>query len=214
MKFSFETIENFDEHIRKSIPNYDLLIKTILRLSDYFLVEQKNVYDLGCSTGKMLIDLNFTNGYKIGYDKSISLLPKVNDENLIFKVVDLECEPLGLSNACIIYSLFTLQFIRKENRLSVLKEIYNGLIDGGAFFYTEKIYSRYSQTQDIFTFGYYDYKKENFSEKEILDKEKDLRLILRPKTFRENERMLYNAGFKIVEPFYKYFNFAGWLCIK
>ena len=37
-EFSFNTIENFDEHISKSIPNYDILINHILGLSDYIIV--------------------------------------------------------------------------------------------------------------------------------------------------------------------------------
>jgi hypothetical protein len=35
--FSFETIENFDDHIAKSIPNYDLLVQSIVSLAPYFL---------------------------------------------------------------------------------------------------------------------------------------------------------------------------------
>lgn len=47
MKFDFNTIENFDDHIEKSIPNYNILIDFIKSISQYFYVENTNIYDLG-----------------------------------------------------------------------------------------------------------------------------------------------------------------------
>ena len=47
-----------------------------------------------------------------------------------------------------------------------------------------------------------------------LDKERDLRKILRPNTHSENIEMLLAVGFKKIELFYKYFNFEVILCIK
>jgi tRNA (cmo5U34)-methyltransferase len=52
--FSFDTINNFDEHIAQSIPNYHTLTEAICDLSTYFMTEDTQVIDLGCSTGKLL----------------------------------------------------------------------------------------------------------------------------------------------------------------
>ena len=210
-KFDFQTIQNFDKHILQSIPNYDLLFESILRISDYFKDNSKTIYDIGCSTGKLLKALDFK-GTKIGIDNSPNLLPK-STNGIKFIEFDLN-NHFKFKNACIIYSIFTLQFLKKENRQDIVNRIYNGLCKGGAFIIAEKTYTQHSIMQDIFTFSYYDYKKASFTEKDILEKEKDLRLILHPNTSSENRNMIYNAGFNTIEMFYKYFQFEAYLCIK
>lgn len=53
--WSFENIsEDFDSHIQKSIPLYESGHRLICHYSDFFLKRDSMVYDLGCSTGKML----------------------------------------------------------------------------------------------------------------------------------------------------------------
>ena len=209
MKFDFNTIQNFDKHIEQSIPNYDILSSSILRMSEFFVQEGKTIYDIGCSTGKLVYELQkkFPNKV-IGIDKSSNLLPK----EPCFVEADLN-NSYDFKDACIVYSLFTLQFLRKENRQKILQDIYKGLCNGGALFLAEKTYAESSPIQDIFTFSYYDYKKSSFSEKDILDKERDLRTILRPNTHGEIMSMLNECGFK-TELFYKYFMFNGYLCVK
>lgn len=74
-EFSFNTIEDFDEHILTSIPNYDILIEAIKSMSEYFMTEGSNIYDLGCSTGKLLKSIKREGVNKIGYDVA-NLLPE------------------------------------------------------------------------------------------------------------------------------------------
>ena len=88
-KFSFDTINDFDNHIIKSIPNYDILFSSIKSISEYFFCENTNVYDLGCSTGKLLKSIN-NNCNKIGYDIA-NLLPK---EEGFYEVVDPQYDPV------------------------------------------------------------------------------------------------------------------------
>ena len=45
--------EGFDEHIDKSIRGYQDLLSDIVSLSRYFVEKETNVYDIGCSTGKL-----------------------------------------------------------------------------------------------------------------------------------------------------------------
>lgn len=217
-KFSFDTIQNFDEHILASIPNYDVLFDSLLILSDYFITKEKTVYDVGCSTGKLLkaLDAKYQdiNDIKfIGYDRSFNLLPKEEEARIEFIERDLNRGGI-FTDASLVFSIFTLQFLDKEARPVLLKKIYDGLCKGGAFIVTEKVYSNYGQIQDIYTSSYYDYKKQSFTEKQILDKEVDLRKILKPNTSEENIAMLEYAGFETVVYFYKYLNFEGYICIK
>ncbi len=78
-RFSFDTIKNFDKHVSLSVPNYLLLQDTLVLIADYFLEDDKCVYDLGCSTGTLLKRLPFK-GKKIGMDNSKNLLPSASDD--------------------------------------------------------------------------------------------------------------------------------------
>ena len=54
--FSFggKTPKNFDSHISKSVPLYELGQDLISKISSFFLNNESNVYDLGCSTGTLI----------------------------------------------------------------------------------------------------------------------------------------------------------------
>ena len=217
-KFSFNTIDSFDDHILKSIPNYDILFGSILRLSDYFLDKNKIVYDIGCSTGNLLRHFAKAEKYcgkMVGIDYSRNLLPENTREfeNIQFLEYDLN-QGFEFVNACLVFSIFTLQFMKRESRQNIIDSIYKGLPEGGAFIIAEKVYHDYGQYQDMFTFSYYDYKKMSFSNEEILSKEKDLRTILKPNTAKENLAMLRRAGFQKIAMFYKFFHFEAYVCIK
>jgi tRNA (cmo5U34)-methyltransferase len=214
--FSFGTITNFDAHIDESIPHYSTMNNNIVSMSDYFIDEGTNVYDIGCSTGKLLrrlkenrdntqfigleINENFTKDFK--QEKNLTLMQK----NLL--------EFDDFHNASLITSVFTLQFIQQKDRQAVLQNIYNGLNKGGAFIFSEKVISKYSKLQDIFTFLYYDFKKNNFTADEILNKEVDLRSIMKPSTIEDNFTMLREVGFKEFDVVWRNFNFLSIVAIK
>lgn len=207
MKFDFNTIDNFDDHIEKSIPNYNILIDFIKSISQYFYVENTNIYDLGCSTGKFLNSLDF-NCNKIGIDNS-NLLPNKDG----FYNIDLN-DNFEISNSCIVYSIFTMQFLSPSKRLQYLNNIYKGLNIGGALILCEKTYQDDGKLQEIMTFSHYDYKLKYFNANEIIQKEKDLRYIMKPNSYNEIYNMLKNSGFKNVTTFWQMFNFKGIIALK
>jgi tRNA (cmo5U34)-methyltransferase len=212
-KFSFDTIQDFDKHILQSIPNYDVLWNMIDSMSGYYVVEDATIYDLGCSTGKLLRCLPYQNP-KIGLDLSTNLLPDTIVDNVLFVKEDLNKSDWHVSEACIVYSIFTMQFLKKSRRHNYLQIIYDGLIDGGALFLCEKIYQENGAIQEVFSFSHYDYKKQSFEESEIYSKEKDLRSIMKPNTNKEILEMLRYVGFTKVTTFWQSFNFIGYLAIK
>jgi|2_EtaG_2_1085320.scaffolds.fasta_scaffold11789_4 tRNA (cmo5U34)-methyltransferase len=217
MKFHFDTIKDFDKHISQSIPNYLAIHEIILGMSEYFIEENTNVFDLGCSKGTLLKKLmkksEKENINYFGLDVSKNLLPK-NEGNITFLNKDLTTNNFDMNNSSLIFSIFTLQFLPKKERLRLLKKIYNGLNKGGALVVTEKVYSRESLTQDLYTSLYYEFKSKSFSYEEIMAKEKDLRPIMKLLTKEENVKLFEEAGFKIHDTFFQYYNFVGWICIK
>lgn len=211
--FSFDTIEDFDEHIAKSIPNYHLLSNSIRDLSTFFLKPDTYLIDIGCSTGKLLKRIPFE-GRKIGIDISYNLLPS-NDtlSNIEFLQADIR-KMTELPPASLVLSIFTLQFIPVPDRLGVLQLVYNSLEKGGAFIMAEKIFQPDGLFERVFTNAYYDFKRETFSTEEIMDKERDLRKLMTVQTSQANLDLAERAGFTFGEMFWKFYNFEAWLFVK
>ena len=66
----------------------------------------------------------------------------------------------------------------------------------------------------MITFNFYDYKRKHFEASDILEKEKTLRNMLKPNTWKELEGMLQCAGFKTAQPFWRNHMFVGAIAIK
>lgn len=222
--FSFDTIQDFDLHIKSSIPRYEDIHKCIDGINQYFIKDNYKIYDIGCSTGSLLTRISHNYSEKnltlIGIDKSDNLIGKDNrvssseEAKIRFINGDILNEKITIENADIVYSIFTLCFIPYKFRESVLRKIFSGMNFGGVLIVTDKIYASNSKIQDIYTFLYYDFKKNYFSNDEILDKEKDLREIQMPLSSSENIELLRKVGFKKIDSFWKYFNFQGYIAIK
>ena len=50
-KFSGEMVNDFENHVSKSVPIYKRGHEIIIKLSDFFVKKDSLVYDIGCSTG-------------------------------------------------------------------------------------------------------------------------------------------------------------------
>jgi tRNA (cmo5U34)-methyltransferase len=220
--FSFNKFkgEDFEGHIRQSIPNYEGMRRLIPSIVQNFVMKDENIYDLGTSSGDLLLDLhsffneNLNLSY-IGYDIAPNLMPIQKDKAMNFYVRDVTDESLKLFNTSLIFSLFTLQFIPLDKRVKLVQKAYDSLSKRGCFLVCEKVYSAKGITEDIFTFTNYNNKLSNgFSAKDILNKQKDLKTIMKPLTQAENEAMFRKAGFEVVEVFFKSLNFMGWILIK
>lgn len=218
--FSFDKVQNFDEHIGLSIPNYSHIHELVLSLACWFIKSGANVYDLGCSTGSLLRKLAAKFPYPdarfIGYDISENLLPEENTRPRIsYFNQDITKDSIEIfPNAQLIISLFTIQFLPLRDRPSLLSKIYRSLNPGGGFIWCEKIYLPEGYTQDMFSFAHYDLKRKAFSPDQILDKEQRLREIMRPQTESENITMALEQGFKGAYPFFQSLNFKGWILLK
>jgi tRNA (cmo5U34)-methyltransferase len=215
--FSFDTIKNFDEHIASSIPRYQDIHLVIDSILEYFIKNYINIYDIGCSTGSLLkrIDNKYRNKNisLTGYDICKNLIPD-NSGRCVFIKDDILKGHVYFKDADIIFSIFTICFINLKHRQALINKIYNNLNKGGIFIFVDKIYCNSTKIQEIFTFLYYDFKRNKFKCDEILNKEQALREIQQPLTDVENINMLNASGFRNIETFWRYYNFKGYLCIK
>ena len=211
-KFSFDTINNFDEHINLSIPGYADLMGHVMNISTYFIKENCTMYDLGASTGKMIDQMREHNKdidcEYIGLDVCDNLGSK-SSSVIHADLTTFKPEPFKFAT-----SIFTLQFIPIEYRQEILNRFSEALLDHGAMIVAEKLYMNDGFVQDVMNFTYYDYKLKNFKAKSIIEKQLDLRYIMRPLTSAENEEMFRKAGFTHIQPFWQNLQFRAWLLLK
>jgi len=216
--------EGFDTHIEFSIRGYSNLIDDVLKLSEYFVEDDTNVIDIGCSTGKMLkamiqqnsfsksaqyigieLEDEFVENWKL--DEKVNYIP-----NLC--LLNEDVRDFDFDNCSFVSSIFTLMFMPPHQRELVIKNVYNGLNSGGAFVFSEKTMADSAKVQDIRTFTYYDYKRKSFTTDDIMDKEKTLRSMAKPNTRDELLNMCKAAGFNKIESFWQNHAFVGFLAIK
>ena len=55
--FGGNVAKHFDAHVRRSVPLYEEGHDLIGKISDFFLSNESKCYDLGCSTGKLIYEL-------------------------------------------------------------------------------------------------------------------------------------------------------------
>jgi tRNA (cmo5U34)-methyltransferase len=213
-KFSFETISNFDNHISGSIYGYDLLHQLIVNISSFFIKEMTVVTDLGCTSGKLAKAIAERNDcFVIGYDKTDANFIIVDERVRLIKC-DITQDDFQISQTNLITCVFTLQFLSIADRRKVLQKIYDSLDINGAAIICEKEISKDGSCQEVFTFANYENKRNNFSTDEILNKEKDLRKIMNCLDAETNVALFREAGFEVIEVFFKSLNFKGYLCRK
>ena len=220
--------EGFDKHIQQSIRGYDNLMEDVVSLSRYFVEDDTNIIDIGCSTGKLtkaMMEYNSDHSpaaQYFGVEVADGFVQDLKDRRLELNTAGFnnvefvmkDIRKFEFNNCNLITSIFTLQFMPKKDRKKVVQNIYHGLNEGGAFIFAEKTICESALVQDMITFNYYDYKRKSFDTEDIMDKEKTLRNIMKPLTWKDLELMVSFAGFKTVQPFWRNHSFVGALAIK
>ncbi len=226
--FNEDVAQVFDDMLVRSVPFYKEQQRLIQEIGAKFWQPGTVIYDLGCSLATTMINLarSVPDAPKlVGYDNSHPMIARANEmiegeglkERIEVRHADFN-EDLGAMNldqAGFVTLCWTLQFVRPLKRDRLIKKIYEGLADGGALVVTEKILTNDSDMNRFFIDFYYDFKRRNgYSEEEILKKREALENVLVPYRIDENMELFRRNGFTIVEPFFQWYNFVGFLCVK
>ena len=221
--------EGFDEHIDWSIRGYSNLLDDVINLSRYFVENNTKVVDIGCSTGKLTkrvmehnndvcpsanyVGVEVAKGFFDNMDKRKTELNK-KFPKLSLEFIKDDIRNYKFENCSLVTSLFTLQFMPYSSRETVIQNIYDGLNEGGAFIFAEKIDTTHSRLENMLRTIYYDFKNKKFSYEDIMTKEKTLQNMLKPNSWIEIENMLDSAGFKAIQSFWQNHLFIGAMAIK
>jgi tRNA (cmo5U34)-methyltransferase len=226
--FDDQVAEVFDDMLLRSIPLYVEQQRMFLEIARRFCQPGTDVYDLGCSTATTLVTLCEAlpdAGRFVGYDNSLPMLARAQakvDEQGLAERIDLrhgdlngDLAELALRNASVVLLCWTLQFVDPLRRDALIRWAYDGLVDDGVLVVTEKVLTNESDANRFFVDFYFDFKRANgYSESEILRKREALENVLIPYRAEENEQLFRRNGFQIVEQFFRWYNFCGFLCVK
>ena len=212
--------KKFEAHVSKSVPLYHEGHKIITELSTFFLSDNSVCYDLGSSTGALLNKVYSNNSKKknlklIGIDLEpdmIKFAKKSYSKKISFKVADLT--KVNLKKADLIICYYTIQFLKPKIRQLIFNKIYKSLNWGGAFIFFEKVRAPDARFQDLSVQLYNNFKLNNFSPSQIIQKSMSLQGVLEPFSSKENFLMLKRAKFKDYMSIMKYVCFEGFLAIK
>jgi len=224
-RFEEKVAAVFDDMLNRSVPFYQEIQRMIVELALDFATDGTNIYDLGCSTGTTLLNLNRNIGNKvkfIGIDYSEDMLAKCRKkltENHFSGEYELVCADLNngthIENASVIVMVLTLQFIRPLYREKLIGNIFRGLNDNGCLIVVEKVLGEDSLFNRLFIRYYYDFKKKNgYSDLEIAQKRESLENVLIPYKLLENRELFLKQGFRYCDVFFKWYNFCGMVAVK
>ncbi len=215
----------FDDMLERSVPFYKECQQMVVDLALHFAQKGSAVYDLGCSTGTMLKHLVRAIPEKqkirfVGLDNSEAMLNKARGKlkghlkRCALVKADLESD-FGLSDASVVIMNYTLQFLSPRRRAAMLKKIYQGLRPGGGLILIEKVQGESDDLNDLFVEQYHAYKRnQGYSKLEIAKKREALEKVLIPLKPGKNRDLLEKSGFRQVDIFFKWFNFAGFVAVK
>jgi len=224
-KFGTTVVKVFDDMVSRSVPYYNETQRMLAEIAADHVKEGSFVYDLGCSTGTTLIEIDklIPSDIKfIGIDESPEMLDKcdlkLKEAGFVrpYELIsgDLH-EPLPIKNASVVILCLTMQFVRPLYRERLLRNIYAGLNPGGILLLVEKVLAESTVFNRDFIKYYYNYKRRNhYSEMEISQKREALENVLIPYKLSENLLLLKEAGFGDCETFFKWYNFSGMIAYK
>ena len=110
---------------------------------------------------------------------------------------------------------YTLQFLKEEDRQSMINKIFNGLNKGGLFLLSEKIKIQNNKVNDVLDQLHYNFKLKNkYSQLEISRKRDAIENILIRDDLCTHQKRLERAGFKNFGIWMQHFNFASYIAIK
>ena len=224
-KFDRSVATVFDDMVTRSVPYYLEIQRMLVELVRDFAQPDSSVYDLGCSTGTTLTNLDPRLDPRIrfvGIDNSAEMLEKCRAkfrERGTDRPLELQCRDLNegvvVEDATVAILVLTLQFLRPLRRDRLIADIYRGLRPQGCLLLVEKVLGEDSLFNRLFIKYYYDMKRRNgYSESEISQKREALENVLIPYKLLENRELLLTTGFRYVDVFFKWYNFCGLVAVK
>jgi tRNA (cmo5U34)-methyltransferase len=223
--FDEEVTRVFDDMLARSIPQYDVMRQAAFDLGCRFVRPRTAVIDLGCSRGETLARLVERYGAHnrfVAVDVSEPMLAAARrrfqgyvDAGVVqVRRCDLRTD-YPPEEASVTFAVLTLQFTPIEYRQAIARRVWSHTLPGGAFVLVEKVIGSTADLDQCFVEEYLRLKAgHGYTQEQIERKRLSLEGVLVPVTAAWNEQLLHAAGFRQVDCFWRWMNFAGWLAVK
>lgn len=224
-EFNAEVAACFDDMLARSIPEYALMREAVTALAKRFAQRGTWIVDLGCSRGgalKPILDaLGAANQY-LGIEISEPMLEAARADlkgwitSGVVKIASMDLRrEMPKVPASVVLSVLTLQFTPIEYRQNIVQHVFEELRPGGAFLLVEKVLGEGALLDATFVESYYELKCEHgYDAEAVARKRLSLEGVLVPVTAEWNVHLLKSAGFRVVDCFWRWMNFAGFVAIK
>lgn len=224
-QFDAEVASCFDDMLRRSIPQYDLMRSLCFDLGSRYVEPKTEIVDLGCSRGEAIEPFVRKFGAFnrfVGVEVSPPMLDVARERfaGLIERgIVEIRDDDLRIKyppvRASLTLCVLTLQFTPIEHRHRIVRDIFKSTTPGGALILVEKVIGSTAEIDAALVERYYAIKAANgYTSDDIARKRLSLEGVLVPVTARWNEELLVSAGFRHVECFWRCLNFAGWVAVR
>ncbi len=214
----------FDDMISRSVPLYNEIQKSTVDLLAKFIQPDTYIYDLGCASGTTLLLLaeaiTDPSIKIVGIDNSEEMLKtcryKLHEKGITsVELVNGDITNFAFQKSSAIILNYTLQFIPLAQREQLLKNIYNNLEADGILLLSEKVHHQSPKLGEQFYNLHHNFKSaKGYSALEISQKREALENVLIPLKVEENINLLAKCGFKEIEIFAKWYNWASIVALK
>lgn len=223
--FDDEVTRVFDDMLARSIPQYEVMRRTVFETASEFVQPGTEIVDLGCSRGESLaalIDRFGAANRFVGVEVSKPMLEACRSRfqgyiaNSIVDIRDFDLRTgYPAVKASVTQAILTLIFLPIQHRLRVVSDIYKHTRPGGAFIFVEKVLGATADIDSMMVRQYHALKHANgYSWEDIERKRLALEGTQIPVTAKWNEETLFSAGFRQVDCIWRWQNFAAWVAVR
>ena len=215
----------FPDMIKRSVPGYTTIIAMTGLLAGRYAPAGSKIYDLGCSLGASTLAMRQHIHHRdceiIAIDNSPAMLQRCQNiidtdtHELPVSLVCADIQDVAIENASVVVLNFTLQFIDRGLRDSVIQAIYDGLHPGGIMVLSEKVSFEDEHLDQLNIDLHHQFKRANgYSDLEIAQKRTALENVLLPETLNQHKQRIARAGFSSCDVWFQCFNFASLIALK
>ncbi len=219
----------FSDMLVRSIPGLSSMRELVFELASRYLTPEGLMIDVGASTGETTFPLALAHPkarfWAVEHSPSMLESLRATIDRLCIPNVRVMARDMRVSNesapnrpgdrADVIAMVLTLQFISPVYRMRILEEAFRWLKPGGALIIVEKVLGDLPELEDLFRGLHEDFKaRKGYSQEAIARKKLSLEGQMITLTASDNERRIHQAGFYVVECFWRHLNFVGWLAVK
>jgi tRNA (cmo5U34)-methyltransferase len=215
-QFTPEVAAVFPEHVRASVPFYDVIQALIAELSDWLVPAGGLVADLGAATGTtaaLIAERHPARSIRFAlYDESAAMLDRARiaaaqmtgNHRVETHLTRIQA-PLKHDQADLTLALFTLQFLPRLDRLSVLRMARSCAAETGALIIADKTRPHDARWSEIANDVSHDWKAEHgISDTAIRAKARALRGVLVPYPLDDMLRMITVCGWRSPEVLFRW----------